>query len=320
MVRPPPLRLYDDNLNTGPIYDSFYSGRPLMRSRRPGRFFSRIYETDLRWLVISVTVINFGRLSYSMLNAFHDADVDSSHKAMKLGTVSITLGVVFFAACLIEIFGAVCAATRQLKLIRIYVDLTFLSAVSLVAAGVINAVAYFAFADDIIEECKSLVSSGTLGIRTLFRGSPWPTQPILYIEDAKTQCGNAWSNHASSKILSILFFYLIPSTFSYLLAYTYRQQTHAQQIRCRRTIRMEHFVNNSVGLSPVDNSYSDHSPSSERPKAGNRRGASLASLAKSSRWSDSSTITVTLSPGPPSYSGAGKLLGRYDVQLTGYAE
>lgn len=31
--------------------------------------------------------------------------------ATKLGTVSITLGVVFFAACLIEIFGFVCAVT-----------------------------------------------------------------------------------------------------------------------------------------------------------------------------------------------------------------
>lgn len=109
MVRPPPLRLHDDNLNPGPLYDSFYSGRPLMRSGLPGRFFSRVCESDVRWLVTAVTVINFFRLSYSTLNAFHDADVDSSHGATKLGTVSITLGVVFFAACLIEIFGFVCA-------------------------------------------------------------------------------------------------------------------------------------------------------------------------------------------------------------------
>ncbi|KAK0460673.1 uncharacterized protein EV420DRAFT_1641212 [Desarmillaria tabescens] len=299
-----------------------------MRSGLSGRFFSRICETDLRWLVIAVTVINFFRLSYSLkyallnsasqLNAFHDADVDSSHQVMKLGTVSITLGVVFFATCLIEIFGTVSAVTRQLTLIRIYVDLTFLSAVSLAAAGVINAIAYFAFADDIIEECKSLASSGDLGLKSLFRGSPWQTRPIFYSEEARTQCGNAWSNHASSEILSILFFYLIPSTFSYLLAYTYHRQMHAQKIHRRRTIRMEQFVNNSVSLSPVYDSYSDQG--SERPKAGNRRAAPLTSPVKGSRWSDSSTVTVSLSPGPPSYSGAGKHFGHYDVQLTGYTE
>ncbi|KAK0219611.1 hypothetical protein EDD85DRAFT_863863 [Armillaria nabsnona] len=318
MVRPPPLRLHDDNLNPGPLYDSFYSGRPLMRSGLPGRFFSRVCESDVRWLVAAVTVINFFRLSYS-LNAFHDADVDSSHGATKLGTVSITLGVVFFAACLIEIFGFVCAVTRQLALVRIYVNLTFISGVSLAAAGIIDAIAYFAFADDIIEECRSLASSRAFSAESLFRGSPWPTHSILYMENA-TQCGSAWSNHASSEILAILFFYLIPSTLSYLLAYTYHRRTHDQQIRRRRSIRMDRFVNNSVSISPGYNSYSDRSPGGpEIPKGANRRGAPLTSLVKGSRWSDSSTVSVSLSPGPPSY-GAGTRFGQYDVHLTGYAE
>lgn len=319
MVRPPPLRLHDDNLNPGPLYDSFYSGRPLMRSGRPGRFLSRVFETDVRWLVTAVTLINVFRLSYSTLNALHDADVDSSHGATKLGTVSITLGVVFFAACLIEIFGIVCAVTRQLALIRIYVNLTFISGVSLAAAGIIDAIAYFAFADDIIGECESLASSRAFSAKSVFRGSPWPTHSILYMENA-TQCGNAWSNHASSEILAILFFYLIPSTLSYLLAYTYHRQTHDQQIRRRGSIRMDRFVNDdSVSTSPGD-SYSDRSPAGpERTKAGNRRGVPFSSPVKGSRWSNSSTVSVSLSPGPPSYC-AGTRFGQYDVQLTGYAE
>ncbi|KAK0194640.1 hypothetical protein F5146DRAFT_446347 [Armillaria mellea] len=305
----------DDNLNPGPLYDSFYSGRPLMRS---GRFLSRVCETDVRWLAFAVTLINFFRLSYSTLNAFHDADVDSSHGATKLGTVSITLGVVFFAACLIEIFGIVCAVTRQLALIRVYVDLTFISGVSLAAAGIIDAIAYFAFADDIIEECQSLATSRVFGPKSLFRGSPWPTHAILYTENA-TQCNKAWSNHASNEILAILFFYLIPSTLSYLLAYTYHRQTHDQQIRRRGSIRMDRFVNNSVSTGP-GYSYSDSSPAGpERPKAGNRRGVPFTSPVKGSRWSDSSTVSVSLSPGPPSYR-AGTRFGQYDVQLTGYAE
>ncbi len=135
-----------------------------------------------------------------------------------------------------------------------------------------------------------------------------------------TECGNAWSNHASSEILAILFFYLIPSTLSYLLAYTYHRQTHDQQIRRRGSIRMDRFVNNSVSISPGYNSYSDRSLAGpEIPKAGNRRGLPLTSLVKGSRWSDSLTVSVSLSPGPPSY-GAGTRFGQYDVHLTGYAE
>lgn len=66
MIRPPPLQLYDDNLNPGPIYDQFYSGRPQMRSGRPGRFFSQAYDIEsTRWPVMAVTVINFFRFSYS---------------------------------------------------------------------------------------------------------------------------------------------------------------------------------------------------------------------------------------------------------------
>ncbi|PBK63732.1 hypothetical protein ARMSODRAFT_1023634 [Armillaria solidipes] len=264
--------------------------------------------------------LNYALLnSASQLNAFHDADVDSSHGATKLGTVSITLGVVFFAACLIEIFGFVCAVMRQLALIRVYVNLTFISGVSLAAAGIIDAIAYFAFADCIIEERQSLASSRAFGAKSLFRGSPWPTHSILHMENA-TQCGNAWSNHASNEILAILFFYLIPSTLSYLLAYIYHRQTHDQQIRRRGSIRMGRLVNNSVSISPGYNSYSDRSPAGpERPKAGNRRGVPLTSPVKGSRWSDSSTVSVSLSPGPPSY-GAGTRFGQYDVQLTGYAD
>lgn len=45
----------DDNLNPGPLYDSFYSGRPLVRSGLSGRFFSRVCESDVRWLVAAGT-------------------------------------------------------------------------------------------------------------------------------------------------------------------------------------------------------------------------------------------------------------------------
>ncbi|KAG7445264.1 uncharacterized protein BT62DRAFT_186612 [Guyanagaster necrorhizus] len=235
---------------------------------------------------------------------------------MKLGRVSITLGVVFFAACLIEIFGIVSSVTRQLTLVRIYVDLAFLSAVLLAAVGVLDAIAYFAFADDIIEECISLSSRGALDVKSLFRGSAWPRQPILYVEDAQRQCVNAWSKHASSEVLSILFFYLLPSTFSYLLAYTYHRRMPAPRNRRREPIRMERFVNgNSTSQSPVYNTKSDDSPSgSERPKKSGGRGVPLASPVKGSRWTDSST--VSLSPGPPSYGTVGNYFRLHDVQLS----
>jgi hypothetical protein len=214
MNRPPPLQLVLDNMlpNLG------------LRPKKP--FFLRVYELNWRPVVIAITTINALRFALLASNSFQDQLVDLEEDVPHLAHISLTLGVLYFAACLMEAFGLFSSLLPRSCLVRFYVLFAFLSLVVVTAARTTAAVGYFVFADDVVRECVALASTGTMDSRSMFRSDAWHKSYNVPIPtgEAQYQCLATWHAESASEILSVIFFTLVPSTISFIVAWTWGRQ------------------------------------------------------------------------------------------------
>ncbi|KAJ7764593.1 hypothetical protein DFH07DRAFT_1016400 [Mycena maculata] len=294
MPRPPPLQLQFDNM--------FPGVRPRMQVKS---LFTGVYLSNWRMLVLCLATINTLRF---FLSAMDDLEVDIAQNNLALAGVSRTLATIYTVACGIELLGALGALLQRRAIIRAYAYLAFLSAAFITGAGVVTTAAYFTFADELLQECVALATEGQLGSKSLFRGDPWPSDP-LSSEDAQTQCLDVWSSESVSQVVSAAIFYFLPSVFYCVVAYVYYCQTtdatHPASLTGRGSaIRLE-----ARGGGAPYNALPDMVPdaaASVRPEPAKRRatvsprsyqtGVAVAPVAVTSGSS--------LSPGPPSFSVA----------------
>lgn len=217
---PPPLQLEDDNTRYG---------RQLLQSRvvEKDSFFSQVYETNWRKLVIVVASINLIRYFFSALLialSFKELEtIDDALHSRKRTAIFATVGLMYIGTGLIELFGIVSTAMRRLRLIRIYVHMAFGSVLAVTVTGILVAFAYFEFAEDVVKQCVSIASTGKIVVKLLYRRTP-DKHPITSAQDAQMQCFNAWSSESSTQILYVFVFYFLPSACTCLLMYIYYRQ------------------------------------------------------------------------------------------------
>lgn len=287
-ARPPPLRLHIDNMlpNLGlPAYTT-------------NSFFSRVYAADWRNTILALSILNMMTSFFWAQVSFEDEVVDAQAALPNLAYISFVLGVIYSIICMIEIIGIFSVSIRHLMLIRLYFHLSFMTAVLTFVAGTMSTVAYFVFADDVIQECIWLASLGQLESKSTFRARAWKLVAPIPVEDAEKHCTATYELTSPTPILAMFLFYVIPATIYYLMVYTYYCQTtdlshpanllQFQGKGRRSAIQMEALAN-----SPLYNAQPTHSPGISRTRP--------RSLPNSS---------TTVSPGPPSYRI--KPPGRYD--------
>ncbi|KAF5351465.1 hypothetical protein D9757_012056 [Collybiopsis confluens] len=220
---PPPLQLEDDNTRYG---------RHLLQSRivEKDSFFAQVYETDWRKLIIIVASINLIRYFFAaLLVAFSFNDwkqLDDALHSRKRTAMFTAVGLMYAGATLTEVFGIIGIALRRLRIIRIYVHLAFASALIVTGNGILVAFAYFEFAEDVVNQCIAIASSGKIVVKLLYQRNMSEShhRALFTAEDAQMQCYNAWASESSSQILYVFAFYFLPSAFVCFLVYTYYRQ------------------------------------------------------------------------------------------------
>jgi len=214
--RPPPLKLKYDNFRLS-------VPSPMVLQQRKKTFFQKLYRANWRKAVIAVALLNAIRFLLAASNAFQDAIVDHVNHHDGLGQMSLIICLLYTVVSLIEIFGVICVFMRRLSLARAYTYLAFVSALFVSVAGVIAAVMFFGFAEEIILECTSLATRGKLHLRSTFQGEPWPIKR-LSPKKAYKLCLIAWSRETSFQAASLFLCTLLPTALCVFIVYTYYRQ------------------------------------------------------------------------------------------------
>jgi len=217
--RPPPLQLKYDNFRLL----SMVQQSPAIVVQQKKSFLQKLYKVSWRKVVIAVALLNAIRFFLSASNAFQDAIVDHVDHQYGLAQMSLIICLLYLIVAVIETFGVVCIFTRRLALVRIYTYLAFSSALFVAAAGVIGAVIFFGFSDEIIGECASLATKGKLHLRSTFQGQPWPIKR-LGAKKAYKLCVAAWAHESSFQAISLFVCTIIPTVICLSIIYTYYRQ------------------------------------------------------------------------------------------------
>jgi len=215
--RPPPLVLKYDNFRLS------VSSPMAQVQQRKKTFFQKLYRANWRKAVIAVALLNAIRFLLSASNAFQDAIVDHVVHHDGLGQMSLIICLLYTVVSLIEIFGVICIFMGRLSLACAYTYLTFVSALFVSVAGVIAAVMFFGFAEEIILECTSLATRGKLHLRSTFQGEPWPIKR-LSPKRAYKLCLIAWSRETTFQAASLFLCTLLPTALCVFIVYTYYRQ------------------------------------------------------------------------------------------------
>ncbi|KIJ94090.1 hypothetical protein K443DRAFT_111023 [Laccaria amethystina LaAM-08-1] len=224
MTRPPPLNLKRIDNRFGPPAAVPYL--PRQPKQKKTTFFAVLYKANWRNIIIALAGLNALRFALAAHNAIQDAVVDDNQHIPQLATISIALGVMYILSTVIEIFGVISVSMKRLPLIRVYTCLAFLASVFVTVAGVLEAVSYFVFAEDLMYECVALAITGQSYQKSTFRGRPWPGS-IYAIgrREAQRQCISAWINESWTQIANCFLFAFIPAVIYFIMAYTYYRQT-----------------------------------------------------------------------------------------------
>jgi hypothetical protein len=306
LTRPPPLQLQLDNtcpgLRPAPKHQPEPEPQPGLFSQITV-FVAQVYQANWRNLVIAVAAINALRFLISALTAFQDVTFDHAHNVPKLAQSSFALGALYLVTAVIQTFGALSAVLQRLTLIRVYVHLSFVSALLITAAGFVNGLEYFLLAEEIISECVALSVSGSWISKSIFRGKLRHGQ-IPSINVAQEQCLTAWSRGSLSQVVAVFAFSLIPAIAFFLLAYAYYRQTtdpaHPASIAVTHAgdaLRIEAYPN--ARYSPLYNAPPSNERRASQAPPQMRQKQQRPMLLQVSPVMHSA---YSLTPGPPSFA------------------
>jgi hypothetical protein len=218
MIRPPPLQLKYDNRFPVPLKTPSKS--------KSASFASQLYKANWKNTIIAVAGLNGLRYAFAVYNAIVDATIDKQEVFDDLFKVSLALAVIYLFAFFIEVYGIISVSLQRLSLIRGYLYMTLVCSALVTFSGIIQGIAYFAFAEDIVKECASLAKEGRGYEKSMFRSRPWPNTVVpLNKATAQKHCTYAWVHQSWSQVASVFLFFLVPAVVYYLLVYTYYRQT-----------------------------------------------------------------------------------------------
>jgi len=146
------------------------------KSALRGNFFATLYKANWRNIIIALAGLNGLRYAFATYNSIADAATDDLEAEERLFRVSIALCVMYLVAFIVQVYGIfsvslvsvlfllckaiINAMQRRLRLVRIYLHLSFLSCMLVVSTGIVQCVAYFFLAEDVVSECISLAIAG----------------------------------------------------------------------------------------------------------------------------------------------------------------
>ncbi|KAI0697624.1 hypothetical protein C8T65DRAFT_661804 [Cerioporus squamosus] len=190
---------------------------PLRPSDRPPtyRMVNRVYGNSLR----PVVIVRYTNVT--QIPSFQDINEDKENGQPKFAVFDIVFGVIYTAACVIEVFGVIAAATQRLALIRIYAILSTVASVLVVGAGFLRVVIHFAFKNGLLDECEKV----TQGEGVEFRFGIWGphVKDKLNHDEAVEFCSNAWSRDSLNEIIFLIFEILF-SIFFTIISWAYYHQ------------------------------------------------------------------------------------------------
>ncbi|TFK92576.1 hypothetical protein K466DRAFT_539634 [Polyporus arcularius HHB13444] len=168
---------------------------------------NRVYGNSLRPVVI--------------IPSFQDINEDKENGQPKFAVFDIVLGVIYTAACVVEVFGVIAAATQRLALIRIYAILSTIASVLFVGAGFLRVVIHFAFKNGLLDECEKV----TQGEGVEFRFGIWGprVKDRLTHDEAVQFCSNAWNRDSLNEIIFLIFEILFAIFFT-IISWAYYHQ------------------------------------------------------------------------------------------------
>jgi hypothetical protein len=188
---------------------------------RPNGFVSRVYNRDLRPVVICLSVITAIWSLFESVGFFRSISIDRQQNQDALANISIALGAAYMVICLIEAFGTFAVTVRKTPLVRIYTFATTLSALFSIATGLARVVVHFVKKNALISECSNITS----GDEVLFRYG-WfgpTTSHVVSQDEADEWCRRAWDHDSVSEIVSLLII-IVLALFFCTLAFAYYRQ------------------------------------------------------------------------------------------------
>jgi len=183
--------------------------------------YRSVYNRNLRPTVIATGSLSALWTLLWAISSFQDMNLDKDNHFPKLATFSIVLGVMYMISCVIEVFGTVAAVTQRLPLVKAYAAASVLSVLVVTAAGLLEVVVHFIDKNDIIAECKTIATSGSIRFGFGLFGST--TDDKLTSDEAQSFCQNGWDHASWSTIISLLLEIMLGGFFSLLAIAYYRQ-------------------------------------------------------------------------------------------------
>ncbi|KAF8624663.1 hypothetical protein AX17_006994 [Amanita inopinata Kibby_2008] len=181
-------------------------------------FVTRMYKSSLRPVVTITTAIGAIWSIASSIGYFRNYGVDRTHDVPKLAMFCIVLGALYMGAFVIELFGFLSTLSNRTPLVRTYAYLSVLSALIIIATGLLTVVVHFMLKDEIIGICSQLLNGDEL----VYFGFFGPiSHQVIDQNEANAYCHESWSHDSWADIISFLltsFFAIMFSAvaFSYL--------------------------------------------------------------------------------------------------------
>ncbi|KII91833.1 hypothetical protein PLICRDRAFT_38687 [Plicaturopsis crispa FD-325 SS-3] len=204
--------------------DRFASRPPPPQGPPPSyAFVNRVYQHNLRPMVIGMASISALWTLLLSIDAFRESTFDKSENVSSIATITLVLGIMYIVACIIEIFGLTAAALNRLALIRMYAFLSGGSALLVIAGGFLTVVTHFTKKSDLLTLCNEAISdvnNDSFRWGGIFGPS---TDDDLTPGQASDWCNRAFTRTSWSCIVSLLVEIVLGLAFT-IVAWSYYRQ------------------------------------------------------------------------------------------------
>ncbi|KAF8622390.1 hypothetical protein AX15_007044 [Amanita polypyramis BW_CC] len=186
----------------------------------------------------------------------------TSDNVAKLALFSIVLGAIYMGIFAIELFGLLSAASNRLPLVRTYAYLSAVSALAVVAVGIIDIVVHFSLQNQIISLCSDFTEGEDL-VYFGFFGPVYRTN--ITPSEAQDYCTSLWKHDSWTTVIAFLITSFLAVLFS-SIAFSYLHQL----LDPASPANSARAPSNQVRLSGYQSSpaYNVYAPSYIRPYDG----------------------------------------------------
>lgn len=197
------------------------NSRPPPPNQPRAGYMNRMYNRDLRPIVICLAVVTTIWAMFGAASFFRSTSIDRSQNQHGLAGFSIGVGIAYAVIAVISIFGTTAATMRRTALVRLFSYGAVVSALLAAGAGLAKTVVHYTKKDALISECQNLTEGGEVVFRYGWWG-PMRTH-VVNPEEAERWCRNAWDRESISEIISLLIIILLAVFFT-MITFAYVRQ------------------------------------------------------------------------------------------------